>query len=467
MKPRTSLKAPQEHFGILIGLAICGLIGSMALSAPAISKENSSPWSQWLEGDSLTGQWGGSRAKLQERGVEFFGDYTAELWGNITGGLQQETVYTGLLDFGLNLDLEKAIGWPGAKLRTKWLWLSGRDASADLVGNFLTISSIAGFNTFRNYELWFEQSLLDNKISLRLGQLAAETEFIISTYAFLFLNSTFGWPAFMSLDLPGGGPAYPMGTLGARLALNPAPWFRFQTAVFQGNVYPQNVNLHGFRWRLNSANGFFFLLEAQLGWFQDPKDQGLAGQFKAGGWFHTARFDRLDAGGSVRGNYGIYLILDQMLYREPSKKPERVSSGPKDGKSTSGTVSAGQEASADEKSTQGLGFFGRLAFEPQDRNFLGFYFDTGLSYQGLLPARDDDTLGVALAYAQLSSGARRAAMAEGSVGVGAEMGLEVTYHAKITKWLSLQPDLQFIIHPGGNRELDNALVIGCRATLNF
>src|SRR6266576_3728840 len=101
MKPRTSLKAPQDHFGILIGIAICGFIGSMAFSPPAISKENSSPWSPWPEGDSLTGPWGGLRAKLQERGVEFFAHYTAELWGNTTGGLQQETVYTGLLDFGL------------------------------------------------------------------------------------------------------------------------------------------------------------------------------------------------------------------------------------------------------------------------------------------------------------------------------------------------------------------------------
>jgi hypothetical protein len=47
------------------------------------------------------------------------------------GGLESGSVYTGLLDFGLKLDLEKALGWRGASLRlarltyqaqiTKWL----------------------------------------------------------------------------------------------------------------------------------------------------------------------------------------------------------------------------------------------------------------------------------------------------------------------------------------------------------
>jgi len=119
------------------------------------------------------------------------------------------------------------------------------------------------------------------------------------------------------------------------------------------------------------------------------------------------------------------------------------------------------------KSEQGLGWFGRIAFDPQDRNFLGFYFDTGLTYTGLIPTRDEDVLGLAFAYAQLSRGAQQQAIDGGSTGVGAEMVLEATYQAKVTKWLSIQPDLQFIINPGGNQDLGNALVIGARAAITF
>jgi porin len=67
----------------------------------------------------------------------------------------------------------------------------------------------------------------------------------------------------------------------------------------------------------------------------------------------------------------------------------------------------------------------------------------------------------------LSPGSQQAEIDQGSVGVGAEMALEVTYQAQITKWLSIQPDLQVIINPDGNRDLNNALVIGGRVSITF
>jgi porin len=421
----------------------------------------------WLSGNGITGNWGGLRSQMVERGVDFFASYQTEGWGNTTGGLEQGTVYTGLLRFGLNLDLDKAIGWHGASMCTTWLWLSGRDASADLVGNFLTISNIAGFNTLRLFELWFQQNLLDDKISLRLGQLAADSEFVISDYGSTFLNGTFGWPASMYTNLPEGGPGYPMGTLGVRLAVNPSDWFTFQTAAFQGNVYAQDVNLHGFRWRLDSQNGFFFLNEAQFRWNHRDNETGLPGQFKAGGWFHTAEFAEPDSDAFVRGNYGFYFILDQMLYREPAKIAENTAADCPSGKSALSRSEGGGAATTEKKCDQGLGCFGRIAFEPQNRNFIGFYFDAGLTYKGLIPTRDDDTFGVAFAYAQLTSAAKDAAIADGPVGVGSEMVLEATYQAKITGWLSIQPDVQFIINPGGTQDLQNAFVVGGRVSINF
>lgn len=192
---------------------------------------------------------------------------------------------------------------------------------------------------------------------------------------------------------------------------------------------------------------------------------GLPGQFKAGAWFNTAKFAELNDNSFVRGNYGFYFILDEMLYRKPANMTEHHATVDKDGKRTISDTES--ERATGKKSDQGLGWFGRIAFEPQDRNFIGFYLDTGLTYKGLIPTREGDTLGVAFAYAQLSSGAQRAATDAGSVGVGAETALEVTYQAQITKWLSVQPDLQVIINPDGNQDLNNALVIGSRVSITF
>ena len=140
---------------ILVLLASLSAVFAGSSSSEEISND-ADPWWKW---DYATGDWLGVRTKLEDKGVEISGGYTAEVWGNTTGGLKTGAVYTGLLDFGATLDLEKLVGWKGASVSTRWLWLSGRDASEDLVGNFLTISNIAGFNTLRMGELWFQQDL--------------------------------------------------------------------------------------------------------------------------------------------------------------------------------------------------------------------------------------------------------------------------------------------------------------------
>lgn len=418
----------------------------------------------WWEADGIAWNAFGLRPALSNHGLDFFASYTMDVFGNTTGGLKRGTVYAGLVNFGADLDLEKAVGWHGASVSTTWLWLSGRDASEDLVGNFLTISNIAGFNTLRAFELWFQQNFLDDAVSLRIGQLAADSEFIISNFAGLFINGTFGWPAFAYTNIPEGGPGYPMGTLGVRLALQPAPWFTFLAAGFQGNVFAQDVNRHGFRYRLDASTGYTFLNEAQVRWNHAEDETGLPGQFKTGVWFQTGRLADPLADSTSSGNVGAYWILDQMLYREPSIEAEPLpyEKGPSNSRNPK-TVIPTPAA----KSDQGLGFFTRIALAPQDRNFVNFYFDTGLTYQGLIPTRDNDTLGVALGYAQISNGARSALADEDSQPAGAEMVLEATYQIQINPWLILQPDLQYIIQPNATRDLGNALLLGFRANVTF
>ena len=457
-----------------------------ALAAPP-SEPPSEAMESWWKGDYGTGDWFGIRTTLADKGLEISGGYTAEVWGNTTGGLKQGAVYTGLLDFGATLDLEKLVGWKGASVSTTWLWLSGRDASEDLVGNFLTISNIAGFNTLRMLELWFQQDFFQREdegspgLSIRVGQLTADSEFVISDYGALFTNGTFGWPAFLYTNIPEGGPGYPMGTLGVRVAVTPWEWMTVQSAVFQGNVFAQDVNRHGFRWDLNSDQGYFWINELQVRWNQGDNPRALPGQGKFGAWFHTADFadpffdqegnplaDEDSSGNPLthQWNYGFYWILDQMLYREPGEVVTTASSS--DEKSVADSKSAKQVVQTEVKpSDQGLGWFGRIAFEPQDRNFLNFYFDTGLVYTGLIPTRHEDQIGIGFAYAQLTNGARRALEFEGSRGVGAEMVLEFTYKCILTPWLYIQPDAQFIINPGGTQDLQNAFVIGGRVSVNF
>ena len=64
-----------------------------------------------------------------------------------------------------------------------------------LGGNLETVSNIEALPTTRLYRLYFEQSLFNDRASVRLGQIAADDEFITSETASGLINGTFGWPA--------------------------------------------------------------------------------------------------------------------------------------------------------------------------------------------------------------------------------------------------------------------------------
>ena len=346
-----------------------------------------------------------------------------------------------------NVDLQKLVGWQGASFSTRWYWLSGQDISATNLGNnIFTVSNIAGFPTFRMNELWFQQNFMNDRISIRLGQLAADSQFCVSTYDTVFLNGTFGWSPDLSTNIPNGGPAYPMGAPGVQLALTPWNWFTYQGAVFQGNVFAQNVNRHGFRWDLSPSNGYFSIHELIFRTNQGAGANGLPGEFKIGGWFDTA--PNPDAGSTQPWNYGLYFIANQMLYRVP--QPASVSV----------IANSGQQTAAPSLTDKGLGIFTDIGLAPRNSSVINFYVEGGLNYKGLIPTRDNDVLGVAFAYGHLNNNPQGN---DGSSNPGYEMVLEATYQIVLTPWLSFQPDLQYVIQPSST-DIPNALVLGAHAT---
>ncbi len=392
--------------------------------------------------------WAGVRTRLANKGITFNAQYAAEVWGNPTGGESTGTVYTGLMSFQGNVDLQKLVGWQGASVSTRWYWLSGQDISAKHVGNIFTVSNIAGFPTFRSNELWFQQNFLNDRISMRVGELGADSEFDLSTYSAVFLNGTFSWSPYLYTNIPNGGPGYPMGAPGLRLALMPVKWLTYQGAVFQGNVFAQNVNRYGFRWDLSASNGYFSIHELIFRTNQGSGGNSLPGEFKIGGWFDTATDPNV---ASQPWNYGFYFVADQMLYRAP--RPVSAPAVDDNGKQTAAAPST----------EKGLGIFTHIGFAPRNSSLINFYIDGGLNYKGLTPTRDNDVVGVAFAYGHLSNNPQDN---EGSSNPGYEIVVEATYQMELTPWLIFQPDLQYVIHPSGT-DTANALVLGAQATVSF
>ena len=417
------------------------LLASTCLVSTALAGEPATT-SDRLGGDSATGNWGGQRTQWSDQGIDLWATYLAEGWHNTSGGIQTGGVYTGLLKAGADVNFDPLITWQGLRFSTTWLWLTGDDASEELVGNSLTISNIAGLSNWRLFEFWLEQSFYDDKFSMRVGWMGWDSEFVVSEYAGLFLNGTFGWPAFMYQNLPEGGPGYPMTGIGWRFALEATDWLTLRSVVGHGQLYSQEENPHGFDYAPYSKTGLMWLNEAAF----RASPGGLPGTYTLGAWINTEDVaSPTDPEKDYSSNYGIYFMVDQKLTSEvPSGSP------------------------ADEGgSEQGLGWFARVATSPGDRSLVGFYVDTGLNYTGLIPGRDEDSLGIAVAWSGLGYAQEDALRAAGSVDVGYEMVVEATYSFVLANWLTVQPDLQYVVHPDGTGDLDNAFVIGARLSADF
>jgi porin len=116
---------------------------------------------------------------------------------------------------------------------------------------------------------------------------------------------------------------------------------------------------------------------------------------------------------------------------------------------------------------RGLNSWLRLGFCPQSYNPLSIYTDGGLVYTGLIPGRKEDKTGVAFCYGQVSSGYMNLGNAQGIPGPSFEAVIEFTHSIRLAPAIALQPDVQYVLHPGGSRQYGNALVVGFRAVVDF
>jgi len=233
------------------------------------------------------------RKSLGDEGFTVGGFYLGETFAN-TGGIDQGDTYDGVLWTYLLADLHKAGLWRGLCFYTDAYRIHGRSITADDIGSLATVSNYEALPSTRLSELWFEQHMFNDHLTVRVGQLTADTEFLLSSGASHFLDSTFGWATLPTFDLPGGGPSYPLATPGVRLELKPNEKLSVKLAVYNGDPAganctsnPQVCNDDGLDFRLDSPP----LLIAESG-YKYNQDARLPGTVKIGAWnqfgtFHT------------------------------------------------------------------------------------------------------------------------------------------------------------------------------------
>ena len=434
-------------------------------SLPRVAPEQSKPktpdvWHQ----STLLGDWSGLRPLLDDYGIQFSLHQTSDYVGNTRGGVRQGSVYNGLLNLEIDYDLNKALGWHGAKLHLSGYGIQGQNLSSQYVGNIMTVTNVEATPSIAKVgEFWLEQKLLEDRLQLRTGLLEGDRYYMISPTATVFVNSTFGFPDSWEVNMPGEGPGYPNASPGIMATYQFSTDWTITGSLMNGQPVGPTATQTTYGTDFPTGNGMLSWLELAY----TPKltlgEKILPGHYKIGSWYNSNTVDNVTlsetgrtftnpVNKTYRGQYSLYALADQTLYRE--------------GDST----------------TQGLSAFARVALSPQQsRNVVTSYFDLGVAYTGLFAGRPDDIIGLAFAWAKFTPYLNGQIAAENSLGGTAtpmpkpEQLVELTYQAPISPWLSLQPFAQLSINPGGKapmpnnpkQAIPNATIIGLRANIAF
>lgn len=341
--------------------------------------------------------------------------YTGQVYNNARGGISTKnaTRYRGNFDLNLNLDTENAQWWQGGKFFVYLQQSHGRTLTRDFVGDAQFYSNIdtspKAADLTQLGEYWYQHTFDDDLLSVKLGRQDPNTDFAFADLGGDFVHSSF-------LTLPNIPlPTWPTQTLGVSSLFQASSKLRLG-----GGAYDHGQDI-GQWWATSVSRGMFFIGQADYHPFADIEDSKLT-LVRLGSWYTTSDTAALDGNSVFDDNYGFYTTVDRMLLTE-ADAPE-----------------------------QGLGTFFQFSWAPPARNQLDRNFGAGLVYRGLLPGRDIDTLGLGFSLVEFSSFLRN------STGQTSENAIELFYKARLSDWLAVVPDLQYIARPSGIQR--DALVAG-------
>jgi porin len=358
--------------------------------------------------------------------------YTGELWNNAQGGIRQGTTYMYNADARLTIDADKAYGWSGGRFVLEGFYQSRNSISNGYVNGADWQSAIdsGGVAMWRLYQAYYEQTIGSTDILFGIYDL--ETDFSVTKPMQLFLSKNLTWNT--ALDEAGTAPQsgvigpgnYPYTPLALRVRENLNAHWSVQAVIADGAAdNPNNP----------AQNGIYFSSRyGALGIAEVDYTPIAYTKTMVGVWALTSKLptnNLTNPDGSPRETYGeqgVYFGGTTRLY--------------------SGTGRRGLD-----------GFFTAGFSTPESTN-VSQSFNTGLVYTGFFDGRPYDKMGITVAENANPASYRQAQIALGNAVSYYETNFEATYRAKINSWLTMQPDFQYIIHPGYNPAVKNDILIG-------
>ncbi len=354
---------------------------------------------------------------------------TVDALNDAVGGVQTGFEAVGLVEFLGSVNAE-AFGWRGGHLGLHLAYALGESPSAR-VGDVSGVSGIdaGGATGFFIWDAWAQQNLPWWETKLRVGVVDFNNDFYVADYANLFLNGSFG----MGVEVGGGGgtvPTYPATGPGLEAFFTPVGGSYLNLGLWKGVPDTEGVLRNG-------DGGWFYVAEGGVkkGTSGEPgylklglgywRDTNTLDHWAGDDWQAEGRSGPAFASAPRAGDGGYYLVAETAVGRR-------------------------------------LGLFFKAGRADPSRNRYGTTYAVGLQANAPLPGRPDDALGLGLVRTEHSSDFLDYALSEGVTYFRAENVYEITYSARVGRRWMVQPDFQYVIQPGMDLTVANALVLGLR-----
>jgi porin len=365
----------------------------------------------------LTGDWGGLRSKLADRGVQFDFNVTQIYQGVASGGTNRTGRYSGSTDMVLKLDSQKLGLWPGGFLFVEAQMPFGntvtRYSGGILPVNTLLAITAPAINEIILPHLYFTQFLTE-WFAVVIGKLDTTggdaNEFAFGRGDNKFMNMAFSFnPVTIRLA--------PYAPLGMVLSFFPHKDVVYGFSVVDTQGQP---NTAGFNTLVEDPTALTHELRVTIRPF------GLTGHQLLGfGWVNkpftlltqdprtiidTVLFGTPLKSGS--DTWAVYYNFDQYLYQDKQDP------------------------------TRGFGVFFRAGVADPNTNPYQQFYSFGFGGKGIIPTREKDQFGIGYYYLRFSrdipSALRR------RLNLDREQGVELFYNVEIFPWLHVTSGLQII-----------------------
>ena len=385
----------------------------------------------------MLGDWGGLRTRLADEGVTFDINDIGDFQADVSGSQEHRAIYFGRFRASNDIDFNKLSGFDG-EFFISAICQYGQNLSTDYLHVNTLTSSIAGVQSERLDQMWYQQGLFRDLLKVKIGQIAEVNEFGATDFFDLLFNDETGYAP--NLLFAAKQPFSPSGkpgvvVLGDLSVVTPGLYVK--AGMFTAINNPYNPDAWGIRYGDDFQHGYVGSIET--GYVEQHTD--YAGVYKLGINLNDVSYVNPDTEAHMHGDYTAYALAEKTVYHPVE-----------DGKLNL---------------NKGLDLLLELLQAPEDRNPLSYEATFGGRYTGLIPGRDKDKTGFGIIYSENSAAFSQAYEKIHGHGLGGETTFELDYQFNPTGWFSLQLDTQCIIQPGGDEERSEITVLGLRTIVRF